>query len=274
MGRTRTQAATENQHNKMQNYCKTIGALAAVSALVAGNVKAEIEYELHTGYSSEYLYRGVNLGDNLIEAGADVKGKAYGLDLSAGAWYGSVNTKQVLDQNLGFGSAITLTELDLYAGASKDFGPVTGSVGYIHRNYDLSPLVRSVNTGEVSFGLSRDFGIFDASLTYFWGVEGIKIQGTSLGSPTEGYTELALHRGFAISPCLNLNVSTNVGYLVEDDTFTAWTTKVALDWGFAEHAKLSPFIAASLALSEARDTLLWNSTNNQLVGGCMLSVNF
>src|SRR6478735_9283654 len=67
----RTQAATENQHNKMQNYCKTIGALAAASALVAGTAQAEVEFELHTGYSSEYLFRGLDLGDNLVEVGAD-----------------------------------------------------------------------------------------------------------------------------------------------------------------------------------------------------------
>ena len=87
----RTQAATENQHYIMQNYCKTIGALAAASALVAGNAKAGVEYELHTGYSSEYLYRGVNLGQDLIEVGADVKMDVNNMfNLSAGAWYVAV----------------------------------------------------------------------------------------------------------------------------------------------------------------------------------------
>jgi hypothetical protein len=66
----RTQAATENQHNKMQNYCKTIGALAAASALVAGTASAEVEYEIHTGYTSEYLFRGLNLGQDLVEVGS------------------------------------------------------------------------------------------------------------------------------------------------------------------------------------------------------------
>ena len=51
----------------MQNYCKTIGALAAASALVAGNASAEVEYTLGTGYTSEYLWRGANLGEDLVE---------------------------------------------------------------------------------------------------------------------------------------------------------------------------------------------------------------
>lgn len=254
MVQSRTQAATENQHNKMQNYCKTIGALAAASALVAGNAKAEVEYELHTGYTSEYIYRGVNLGNDLVEAGADVKTEAYGLGLSAGAWYGSYSQ-----------SGLNMNELDLYADVSKDFGFLTGSVGYIYRNYDMD-IWGIQDTQEVYFGISRDFGFVAASLTYYWGV------GDNVGT-TEGYTEFALSHSFALSPCLALNVGTNVGYLVEDDEFTAWTTKVALDWGFAEHAKLSPFVALSIALGEAQNTL-WYDTSNQLVGGCMLSVNF
>ena len=54
----------------MQNYCKTIGALAAASALVAGNAQAEVEYEIHTGYSSMYLFRGLDLGE-ILDHGAD-----------------------------------------------------------------------------------------------------------------------------------------------------------------------------------------------------------
>ena len=73
----------------MQNYCKTIGALAAASALVAGNASAEVEYELHAGYTSEYLFRGLDLGHDLVEAGVDVATEWNGLGLSAGAWYGS-----------------------------------------------------------------------------------------------------------------------------------------------------------------------------------------
>ena len=254
----------------MQNYCKTIGALAAASALVAGNAQAGVEYELHTGYSSEYLYRGINLGQDLIEVGADVKYEVAGVNLSAGALYSTVNGSNVDGFKLPVD--ITLSELDLYADVSKDFGPVTGSVGYIYRGYNLDPVVGNVDTGEVYFGLSHDFGIVEAALTYYWGVDGVDLDGFTPGT-TDGYTELALRRSFELSPCLKLNVSTNVGYMIENDAFTAWTSKVSLDWGFAEHAKLSPFIAASVAIGEAEDTL-WYSTTNQLLGGCMLSVNF
>ena len=253
-GAARTQAATENQHNTMQNYCKTIGALAAASALVAGNANAEVEYELHTGFTSEYLYRGVILGQSLVEAGADVKTEAYGLGLSAGAWYGSFEQ-----------TGSNVTELDLYSDVSKDFGILTGSVGYIYRSFDAGSNEES--TGEVYFAAAHDFGFAKASLTYYWGVDDIAKE------TTEGYTELAFSRSFELNSCLNLNVGTNVGYLADDGEFTAWTTKVALDWGFAEHAKLSPFVAVSVALGEQSDTL-WYNTANEIVGGAMLSVGF
>ena len=68
-------------------------------------------------------------------------------------------------------------------------------------------------------------------------------------------------------------MATNVGYLVEGGDFTAWTTKVSIDWEFAENAKLSPFITGSIALGES-DGTLWSPTNNELLGGSMLSVSF
>ena len=239
----------------MQNYCKTIGALAAASALVAGNASAEVEYEVHTGYTSEYLWRGLNLGQNLVEAGADVSTEWNGVGLSGGLWYG------VFGNN---GS--TVDELDIYAEASYDLGFVTTSVGYIYYLNDFRGTGTS-DAQEVYFGLSRDFGFAEASLTYFWGVQG----------QNDGYSELALSRSFELSPCLALSVGTSLGYLVETSDLTSWTTKVALDWGFAENAKLSPFVALSIALGQADDfgsTSPWADTQNELVGGAMLSVGF
>lgn len=246
----------------MQNYCKTIGALAAASALVAGNAMAEVEYELHTGYTSDYLYRGVIIGNDLVEAGADVKAELGGIGLSAGAWYGSFT-------NYGDNA----TELDLYAEVSKDFGFLKTSLGYIYRLYDFGGNYSNVNfcTQEIYFGLSKDLGFAEVSLNYYWGVEGNDYG--YYGGKTEGYTELGLRRSIELSPCLALNLGTNVGYLVEGGDFTAWTTKVALDWGFAEHAKLSPFVAVSIALGESSRTL-WYTTDNEFVAGSMLSVNF
>ena len=261
----------------MQNYCKTIGALAAASALVAGNANAgtsapapvsaapdsSISYELHTGYSSEYIFRGVNLGDDLIETGFDVATEAYGLGLSAGVWYANY---QAADNN---GDEFNANEVDFYAEVSKDFGFATLSTGYIYYYNDTDDLITQNVTGnladtqEVYFSAARDFGFAKASLTYFWDIVG----------DNDGYSELGLSRSFELSPCVSLNASTNFGYLLEEGDFTAWTTRVGLDWGFAEHAKLSPFVQYSVALSD-EPTTDYDGSENEFIGGAMLSVGF
>jgi hypothetical protein len=260
--------------------------LAAASALVAGNASAgtsapapvsapdsSISYELHTGYTSEYLFRGIDLGQDLVEVGVDVSTEAYGLGLSAGAWYGSYDAggANILGADV---REIDIDELDLYAEVSKDFGFLTAAVGYI---YYMNEDAISQNTGsslpfldkfvqdqqEVYFSVARDFGFANASLTYFWDIE----------TDNDGYSELALDRSFELTPCLALNVATNVGFLAEQSDFTAWTTKIGLDWSFVEHAKLSPFVALSIALSDEDETA-YNGSTNELVAGSMLSVSF
>jgi hypothetical protein len=240
----------------MQNYCKTIGALAAASALVAGNAQAEVEYEIHTGYSSEYLFRGVDLGDHLTEVGVDASSDlGNGLTISGGVWAAA------FDSPVATGNQID-NEIDWYAEIGKDLGFANVSVGYIYY-WNVGAL--GEDQQEVPFTISRDFGAFEAYLTYFWKVD---------GPSNEGYSELGVAKSWELSPCLNLNASSNLGYLVQGGDFTAWTTKVALDWGFAENAKVSPFVALSIGLGESNEGGIWGSTENELVGGSMLSVSF
>ncbi len=246
----------------MRNYSKTIGALAAVTALVAGNASAEVEYELHAGWSNEYLFRGLNLGQDLIEAGADVKTEVYGVGLSAGAWYGSFDNSKLptaLNQDV--------RQLDLFAQVAKDFGFIAGSIGYIYRNFETDEFnahVQNPPSQEVVFSVAHELGYgVDLSLTYFWAIEG----------ENDGYTELALAKSFELSPCVRLNCTSKLGYQVDEGQLAALTTKVSLDWGFVAHAKLSPFVAYSIALSDDNDTW-YQGSKNQIVGGMMVSVGF
>jgi len=237
----------------MRNYCKTIGALAAASALAAGTASAQLEYEIHTGYTNEYLFRGLNLGQDLVEAGVDVATEMHGLGMSAGAWYGSYNDVSGLNEN----------ELDLYAEVSKDLGFANLGVGYIFYHYLNSP-IGTTDQHEIYFSLSREFMGLDASLTYFWNVQG----------ENDGYAELALGKSFPLNHCLALNTGLALGYYVEQSEFAHLTAKVALDYAFTETAVLSPFVAGSLSLSDAPDAPLNIGARNQFVGGVMLSVGF
>ena len=249
----------------MQNYCKTIGALAAASALVAGNASAEVEYTLGTGYTSEYLWRGANLGEDLVEATVSATTEWNGLNWSAGAWYGSYDRNQAFDDGVDVENIeYDVDELDLFAEVSKDLGFVTAGLGYIYyMNEDSFGLVDDAQ--EVYVKLSRDLGFASAYAVYFWDVE---------EGDNDGYSEIGLSRGFELNQCLTLNLSTNYGFMFEETQDTAWTTKAALDWGFAENAKLSPFVALSVALSDNQHGEYYGDTKNELVGGCMLSTSF
>jgi uncharacterized protein (TIGR02001 family) len=249
----------------MRNYCKLIGAMAAASALVAGNASAlDLDYNLHAGYTSEYLFRGTNLGNDLIEAGFDASADWNGLALSAGAWYGN------FDAPFGFGNIDhNQTEIDLYAEVSKDLGFVTAEVGYIYYYNDQDDIDDLLLGGhlddaqEVYFGVSRSFYGFDASLRYYWDVV----------TDNDGYSELALSKSFELTGCLTLNVGSTLGYLVEEGHLAHLTTKVSLDYGFAEHAKFSPFVAGSVDLSGGHGNA-YGAAKNELVGGAIISVDF
>jgi uncharacterized protein (TIGR02001 family) len=253
----------------MKNCCNTIGALTTASALMAGSALAvtsthssgltaspiEVEYLIHGCYTSEYLFRGVDLADSLVETGLDASTEVAGFGLSAGVWSAAFDSPAPEDVN---------AETDFYGAVSKDFGFLTASVGYI---YYWSLGSQGIDNQEISFAVSRDFGFAKGSLTYFWDVD------STYGGDTDGYTELALSRAWELSPCLTLNVGTNVGLLTESSDFTAWTTKASLDWGFVENAKLSPFIALAIALGDSPNTS-WAQTDNEFIAGTVLSVSF
>ena len=236
-----------------------LAALAAVTAMAAAAPPSEVDYELHTKYSNEYLFRGLNLGKDLVEVGADVTADVRGVGLSAGVWYGSFQDNAVP----GLGSPTQdAIELDLYGQISKNFGLCTGSLGYLYRYFEANDN-NTLNTQEVVFGLSHQFWGIDTSLTYYWGVE----------KDNNGYSEFALGKGIELSHSLVLNCGLALGYLAEQGQLTALTSKLSLDWGVTHTATLSPFVKWSVALSDDNDTAYYGS-KNQIVGGMMLSVAF
>lgn len=248
----------------MQNYCKTIGALAAASALVAGNASAEVEYTLGTGYTSEYIFRGENLGGDLVEASATATTEWNGFGWTAGAWYGSYdkNDGRGFDTDGDAFDESDVDELDLFGEVSKDLGFVTAAIGYI---YYMNEPYTEEDTQEVYVKFSRDLGFANAYAAYYWELEG--------GSQYDDYSEIGLSRGFELNQCLTLNLATNIGYMWAPDQDTSWTTKASLDWGFAENAKLSPFVALAVELTDDNNNYT-DGHDNELVGGCMLSTSF
>ena len=241
-----------NNNNTMQNYIKTIGALAAASALAAGSASAQVEYALHTGYSNDYIFRGIDLGDNLFETGLDASFEINGFAVSAGAWYATFDNAGVDSQ-----------ELDLYAKVSQTISFATMSLGYIsYNNMNANPgILDDAQEAFVSAGF--DFYGYAGTLTYYFDIE----------TDNDGYADLGLAKSYELSPCLTLNTGATLGYQVEQGQLGHLTSKVSLDWGFAESATLSPYIAHSWALSDDVNTY-YRGSKNELFGGVMLAVSF
>jgi len=252
-----TDAATETNTIIMQNYCKTIGALAAASALVAGTAKAELEYSISGGYHKEYIFRGVELGDTLQDYSLEITGFSYaGLDMTAGVW-----NAFFLD-----GSGDNQIETDLYLDASRDLGVwgLTGSVGYIwYVNDDNDDGQKVDDAQEIYFGLSKELGYgISADLTYYWDVE----------TDNDGYIELGFSKSYDLSDCMSLGLDTRIGYAYEEGEFANWSTTASLDWAFAESATLSPYVL--LVVDGSANDLYETANNTELVAGASLSVSF
>ncbi|GAA5482313.1 TorF family putative porin [Haloferula sargassicola] len=260
----------------MRNYCKTVGALAAASTLVAGYASAELEGEVHVGYTNMYEFRFVDLGNDLVDAGVDVAYSMGDLSFSAGAWYATWDTDnatQATSTLLG-GPAINNDELDLYGGVSYGIGDVTLELGYIYYYFPDA----GANTQEVYLGASYDlpFGVslgstfyydFDAFDGWYWD--------TSLGYTIEFNDCLSLELGagvgFADGQGLQLSATSPTGTA---DGFQGWYLTAALPWEFREGVTLTPYVKYTDGDSDLITDLYATSGQEYLIGGVKLAVSF
>jgi len=253
-------------------YTKILGAMAVATAVASGYASAELQGEVHVGLDSSYIWRGMEIGGNMSEAGVDL---AYnlgeGFNISGGAWYANfdANTRTRASDN----------EVDLYTEVSKDFGFATMSVGYIY--YDCGRhgnlLRTSADLQEVYFSLSREL---------FWGIKGTLSYYWDIVGDNGGYSELGLQKTFELSPCLTCDVGVKTGYFVEEGQLGHVTAMVALNWSFAKNMTLTPYIARSWELpglesvySPGGEPIIGRAVSaiteeNQLWGGLKLTMKF
>jgi uncharacterized protein (TIGR02001 family) len=252
----------------MRKYTKTVGALAAASALVAGYASAEIEGEVHVGYATNYEFRFVDLGDDLVEAGVDL---SYALNedwsIKGGAWYGSVNDDVALDN-----------ELDLYGAVATSLGPVNLEFGYIFYTYPGSDFH---DTQEVYASAFVDiFAGISAGAAYYYDFDNLN----------GWYLQPELRWSHDFNECLKLNLSTGVGiadglgsqvssdaFYIGDthDGFQGWFVKAELPWEFRDGVTLTPYLKYTDADSGlAGDSNTFEGGQEHIVAGVKLAVGF
>lgn len=261
----------------MTKYTKTIGALAATTMLMGGYAAAELEGEINVGYTNMYEFRFVDLGQDLVSAGADIAfdlGDGWGI--SAGTWYGSTNDGKP-------GAVGSFNELDLYAGVSKEFGPVNVEVGYIfYHFFDIA----AADTQDIYGSLGFDFGGgFGANVTAYYDIQ----RWNGLYATTE------LTYSVELSDCLSLDLAAGVGYADGHglqisrssalatgstngtvDGYQGYYLSASLPWGATENLTVTPFIKYTDADGDLVTDFKGVSSTGQdyFIAGCSLSVAF
>ena len=203
---------------------KMMGLLAVAAPLMVSQASAEIEGSLSAGYSSMYEFRGANLGDGLAEATLALTTEMNGVTLGASLWYASTNDDDAFVDN----------EVDYTFTASKEFGPVTATLGYIYYSY---PEYSSDNTQEFFLTLSAEtvYGVVATGSVYydFDFFEGF-------------YFSFDLGKSFEINDQLAFNVNAGLGfyegYDVVDDGEGSYYIKAALAWTPKENLTVTPYI--------------------------------
>jgi hypothetical protein len=202
------------------------------SLLTATSAFAEIEAELYTGYHSIYEFRGVDLGDDLVDVGLDLNYElAEGLSLNGGVWYAS------WDEPGAEGD-----ELDLYFGLTKTLGDYDISVGYTNYIY---PGASDANTDEVSVGVSTEFACgLGLALTYIKDLDLVE----------EGYLEFEAAKSFELSDSIVVDVAAGAAWSFNysDETaeaggdslsgFNHFYISAALPYELKEDVTLTPYI--------------------------------
>ncbi|WP_193211790.1 hypothetical protein [Luteolibacter marinus] len=261
----------------MRKYTKTVGALAAASALVAGNAMAEIEGEIHVGYANMYEFRFVDLGQDMVEAGVDLSlGEYSGFSFAAGAWYASTNDSKssIIGQNLN------ANELDLYASVGYECGPVSLEAGYIFYHF-LD--VAGIDTQEVYLAASTEL---------FWGIGAGATFFYDFDANNGWYLQPEITKSFEFSECLSLDLAVGCGIAdghglqvdtsapffnpgATADGYQGYYVSAALPWEFRDGVTLTPYVK----YTDGDSDLLTNLTDvtsgqDYLIAGVKLAVSF
>ena len=274
-------AATE-QTKTMRKYSKTVGALAAASTLVAGNAMAELEGEVHVGYTNMYEFRFVDFGNDLVSAGVDLAWDAGPIGLSAGAWYGSFdgpNSIQTLN-NTAFGTQVNNDELDLYFAANYEIGGLTLELGHISYVF---PDIAGADTNEIYVGAAYDFD-FGLSLgsTYYYDYD--RLDGwywdTNIGYAWEINECVALELGAGVAFANGHGGQGNAnpfyaGYSgATANGLQGWYLTAALPWEFREGVTLTPFVKYTDADSDLATDFYGNGGDEYFIAGASLALSF
>ena len=231
-----------------EKTAKIIGCtavLAFFSALSADKVAAEdIGAEVSVGYDTDYMFRGVNLGQDLLWSDVNVSTSlSDGLDLGVGAWYANVADDAGND------------ELDIYAGLSTSMGDMSVDLGATY--YYYPDPTAGEGTLEFGIGLGTSAGPIDLSLGLYYDID-----------LEAAYYEVGAATSFDLTDTMAVDVGGAIGN-ADGDTLTALTFPIGVPITLSDSASLSPYVGVNIPLDDYEDEF-----GDDIYSGLSLTVGF
>ena len=204
-------------------------------------------FSFSTGYHSTYLFRGIDFGDDLIDASIEASFSLGGLDLTAGVWGASLFDS---DANASNG----LPELDFYVSTSKDLGFVTAELGYILYYFND---FESANTQEVYLGLSKEVAGVGLSATWYYDFD----------QADNSYLELGVEKTF-----VGIDAALTVGTNPTEGEFTHAQLTLSKTFSLNSEVALTPYVSYSQALANTDE--LGATRDDQFLAGVSVGFDF
>ena len=231
-----------------EKTAKIIGCtavLAFFSALSADKVAAEdIGAEVSVGYDTDYMFRGVNLGQDLLWSDVNVSTSlSDGLDLGVGAWYANVADDAGND------------ELDIYAGLSTSMGDMSVDLGATY--YYYPDPTAGEGTLEFGIGLGTSAGPIDLRLGLYYDID-----------LEAAYYEVGAATSFDLTDTMAVDVGGAIGN-ADGDTLTALTFTIGVPITLSDSASLSPYVGVNIPLDDYEDEF-----GDDIYSGLSLTVGF
>lgn len=184
-------------------------------------------FSVSAGYHSSYIFRGINFGDDMVDATIEATKTVGAFDLTAGIW-----TANIINPGVN-----TDLETDFYASASKDLGFATLEVGYILYYFDRAT---STNTQEVYLGLSKDVAGFSLSATYYYDFDQFDTS----------YLEFGISKTVTLGGFGDLDLGVVIGSNPEDSEFTHVQPTISKSIALNSEVTVTPYVSYSFAIED------------------------
>ncbi len=247
-------------------------AIAGLSTALLGSANAEIESSASVGYHTDYIYRGINLGETLTQFGLDFSGTTDVADWNLGFSYYTWDEDDILT-----GGAVggLFDEIRISASVSKCISDtVTLSAGMVHHSYQEQgqSTLWLADRLEPFVGISTSLGGIDLSAKVYFNVTDDE---DKFEAAHDTYYEVSASYSVDLGGNLSGSLSANYGVWDTDpflglvDDVDVLTLTGALNYAASDSITLSAYITHSMTDENA---LL--VTDDETFGGVSVSVGF